>query len=552
MSSVTDARTRLQDNYELERSKNNESHERELQDEKQNYEQQLRSRNDEYNKRLVEIRGEAQSDVRKLKENLYDRYGKIRNNEALALSSEKEQLSRYKDELDRTTERKVDRVEKLAEARVARATDNEGNKVEEALAAQQKSHQREVSELQNELSEYRNSGRDVEREAAEARQRVVQESEGQTVDERNRIVDAYERTIRKLSQKQDELGEHYNQRLSEQSFAARENARTQVRAQKDEFTKIDHDRQKRIDLLEQHFDQEVKNERTRNDRTTNTLISQSSNEKEKALQNKDQTYQSFLKENKTRTDTERTALEQEVRTLKTTGDATKVSPFVVDKIHKNAEERYYQALKSETEVNAANLSAARARDADDRQALQTRYAEAFQNHARESQRGQDVEKRQFLSAYDDLQHLREDEKRDFQTRYSSTVERAENKRALESTVEQKRRRDELDEQRELLRGEKVRAEEELLLRNKSETREWASRYHELRRDFERQLGEIQDAHDIKVTEMRYDFDKKLRDSDRKSTRALDDRVKMYEHQIKQQELAFKEKERFLTEQYEES
>ena len=52
-------------------------------------------------------------------------------------------------------------------------------------------------------------------------------------------------------------------------------------------------------------------------------------------------------------------------------------------------------------------------------------------------------------------------------------------------------------------------------------------------------------------DLRIEYDKKLRDMDRTSKRTLDDRVRAYEFQIKQQELAFKERERFLSEHYEE-
>lgn len=551
MSSVSDATSRKQDAYEMERKKSNEAHEREMQDEKENYEKQLRSRNEEYNQRLLEIRKEAQGDVQKLKENLYDRYGKIRNNEALALKAEKDQLETYREELDRSTERKINRIEKMAGDRVERVENTRNDGIEAALTAQRKSHMQEVAALQNELAQYRNSDKDVERDRAAAIKQTVEEYEGKNIDERERIVNSYERQIDRLHQKQEELGDHYSRQLNDMTFAANESARRQVRAQKEEFSKMDHERQVQLKRVEEHFDQAVKDERRRNDRVTNTLIVQNSDEKEKAIQQKDVTYQQFIKDNKDKTDQERMALEAEVKTLKTTGDSTKVSPYVVEKIRKNSEERYYTQLKAESDVNKANLLAIRARDAEDRQALQDQYRESLNRHSKEARRSQDVEKRQFLMAYDDLQQLRTDEKQEVEARYSGSMERAQKKRALETTLEQKRHRDAMEEQREALHGEKIRTEDELNLKNKADHREWNARFNDLRRDYERKMADAKDAHDVKVSEMQYEFDKKLRDSDRRGSKALDDRVKMYEHLLKQQEIAYKEKERFLTEHYEE-
>ena len=65
------------------------------------------------------------------------------------------------------------------------------------------------------------------------------------------------------------------------------------------------------------------------------------------------------------------------------------------------------------------------------------------------------------------------------------------------------------------------------------------------------MTDERDLHEKAMASMKYENDKKLREQDRTSTRAMDDRVKAYEYQIKQQELAFKQREQFLTEHYQE-
>ena len=82
-------------------------------------------------------------------------------------------------------------------------------------------------------------------------------------------------------------------------------------------------------------------------------------------------------------------------------------------------------------------------------------------------------------------------------------------------------------------------------------RDWATKTNELKRDFDAKLAEERENHEAQMKLLRTEDDKKLRDQDRTAKRILDDKVHSYEYMIEQQELAFKEKERFLTEHYEE-
>ena len=84
---------------------------------------------------------------------------------------------------------------------------------------------------------------------------------------------------------------------------------------------------------------------------------------------------------------------------------------------------------------------------------------------------------------------------------------------------------------------------------KNKDREWFIKMNDLRRTYETKLSDDRDFHDKTMTELRLEYDKKLRDQGRVTGRALDDRVRAYEHQIKQLELSFKEKERSLSEHY---
>ncbi|MBS1958524.1 MAG: hypothetical protein JST80_03545 [Bdellovibrionales bacterium] len=551
MSSVSDATTRLQESYDLERKQSREANERREEERNEKYEDQLRAKKEEYNARLNRIRTDAQADVRKLKEEMYDKSGKSTNRAYQEQQETKNQLARYKEDLDRDADRKINRIERSARERAAKAESSEGDRVEQALAAQRHSHAREIADMKDEIARYRVDPRDIDAERAKAREESVTEYESNNIKERDRIVDAYEKSIDKMHQKQEEMDDHYSRRLVENSANANAKSERQLRNQKEEFTKIDRERQDQINRLEDHYDEEIRKEKSRNDRTTNTLITQNSTDKEKALQRQGETYDKYIKDTKNKTDFERTSLEADNRMLRTTSDPTRVSPYVVDKIEKKAEMRYYTQLQEANDVNQRNLDATRARDQADRQDLRDHYNESLSSKARDQQRSQDLEKRQFLGAYDDLQHLRESERQETKNRYDASMTRTLNKQALDDSLNQKRHKEELKTQRDTLHDDRMRSEDEINLKNKENTRSLTARINEQRRDYERKMAEERDLHDTRIQEMRFEYDKKLRDESRKANKNLEDRVKSYEHQIRQQELAFKEKERFLTEHYEE-
>jgi hypothetical protein len=551
MSSVSDATTRLQESFERERAQNREAHERDSREKSNDYEEQLRSKSQEYNRRLQEIRAEAQEDVRRLKDEVYDKNGRTKTRDAVELQEERRRLGDYRDELRRETESRIQKVEQAAEIRAQKSGRNEESRVGQALEDQKRSHLQEITALHDELTHYRHLERDIDSERQQVRQKEIDEYEGQHLQEKDRIISNYERQIEKLHSRQDERDEHFTRRMIETQMDGDRRSEKQLRDQKHEFTQVEKDRRRQLQQLEEHFDQQIRIEKGRNDRSTDTLITQSTQDKERAIEAKDQTYREYLKQNKAQHDLERQKQESELQTLKTTSDATKVSPYVAEKIRRGAEERYHQQLEVANRVNTDKLQAARLRDQQERSDLQEQYSLSLQEKTKNMQTGQDLEKRQFMTAYDDLQHSKIEERRDLENRHRGSVERLLSQKTTDETLSERRHQDQLSEQRVNFREEKLKTTAELETKNRDLERDWSARYRDMKRGMERQIAEAREQHETKMAEMRYEYDKKLRDTERLSHRALEDRVRAYEHQMKQQELAFKEKERFLTERYEE-
>ena len=120
-----------------------------------------------------------------------------------------------------------------------------------------------------------------------------------------------------------------------------------------------------------------------------------------------------------------------------------------------------------------------------------------------------------------------------------------------NTLQSARFKDELDQQKDAFHFGRMKLADETDFEKKSHEREWTMKMTEMRRDFDNKMADERDNHEKVIGQLRYDYEKRLADQGRNSTRAMDDRVRAYEHQMKEQELAFKQREQFLNERYQE-
>ena len=557
MSQVSDtngyqnAAQRLQDSFESERSESRANHERDLQKTKGQTETEILSAKKEYNERLESERASARDEVRRLKDELYGQKGKTSANEYRELNEERKRLSSYQDELRSENDRKIQKIEKSADSRAEKNQSQEGNQVERAVEAQKKSARQEVRALEEELSQYRTEGRDVSAEKAKAKQETIAENEGSQISERNRIIEGYERQIEKLKGHQGELQDHFDRRLNEAAFENSAKTRDQLVRQKSEFIEESRNAGQKQVFVENNYKTEIKNEQDRQAQAANNLIAKNSADLESAVAAKDQAYQSYLADHGKQDDYQLKTRDEKIKELETTSDPLKISPYAVKRINDAAEKRYYGQLNEANHVNTLNLNAVRDRDVADRQDLSKEYQAKFTGVTRGVQKELDVKDKLFLNSYDDLSHLHQSKEAALVQQKQEVVERLYQKQALELVDAQNQKKEALEEQRDALHYEKTSAVDDSDQARRLQEREWSLKTNDLRRNLETQMTEERDQHQKVVGELKLEFDKKLRDQDRVSKRSIDERVRSFEHQIKQQELSFREKERFLTEHYEE-
>ncbi len=533
---------RKQDSFESERTETRANSERDVKKTKE------QSENIE---RLETERKSARNEVKRLKQELYGQKGTTSSSEYKELSDERKRLSAFRDEIKAEADKRVSSVERNSEGRAVKSQSREATQVERAVEAQKKSARQEVRMLQEELAQYRSEGHDVDAERAHAKQQTIAEYENDQINERNRIIDSYERQIEHLKDHESELQDHYATRIQETGFENNAKTREQLKLQKAEFIQEAKNEALKRKLLEDTFKAEIKKEESRQESATDHLIAKNNSDLQNAVAAKDQTYKDYLASKNERVDYELKERDQRIQDLQTTDDPLKVSPYVVKRINDAAEKYYYEKLNAANHANKLNLNAVRERDQEDRRDLTNEYRTKFTGVTREIRKELDVKDRQFLNSYDDLSHLHQAKEGTLVEQKRDAINRLSQRQALEMVNAQKQKKEALEVQHDTLNYEKSAAMDDAEQSRRIQDREWAMKANDMRRNLQNQMAEERDQHEKVVGEMKLEFDKKLRDQDRNSKRAVDDRVRAYEHQIKQQELSFREKERFLTEHYEE-
>ena len=152
----------MQDSFDAERAQTRAQHERDLEKVKADAEREVKSAKKEYNERLVQNRTDAQGEVRKLKEDLYDSKGRKLSTDSRDFQKEKQSLDQYREEAQQEADRKVARAETAAQSKVYESGQSEDARVQAALDAQKRSSLAEVTALRDEMSHYADSGREVE------------------------------------------------------------------------------------------------------------------------------------------------------------------------------------------------------------------------------------------------------------------------------------------------------------------------------------------------------------------------------------------------------
>jgi hypothetical protein len=376
-------------------------------------------------------------------------------------------------------------------------------------------------------------------------------NESQVNRDKDYLAEDFKKQKSKLIEQNHHAEDRYQSSLHEKLAEADERNEEALRRQKSEFHQEHKEAGNETVLVQKNYENKLKGAELQNQRAAEVLATNHAHDKTQALEAQGATYQEFLHSTEVRNAYEAAQKEQELHTLKTSSDPLNLPPAAIQKIRDEAEVRNDRILKEEQKTSAENLGATRKRDIDERSAIKNDYDRKFTDSTRAKQKNSDVYSKQFEGSYVLLQEKARDDRQQLQASQKVNTEQLHAKHEQELQLQEQRSKEQMDSQRETQVHDAHSVRDESEMKEHLQDRTWAGKLNDTRRDYEKKITDAQATHETAMTDLKYEYDKKLRDQDRKSTRLMDERVKSYDYQIKQQEVAFKEKERFLTELYQE-
>ena len=281
-----------------------------------------------------------------------------------------------------------------------------------------------------------------------ARQQSIAENERSYSDDKKRIIDGYERELAALKTHQEGMAEQYDKQLSEAQFDSNHHAQDQIQNQKKEFSRIYHDGLIERKSLEDAYAKQLKDLNERHEQSSSRVIDQSMMDRDRAIANKDTTYQNYLAENSKKTNYDLKVRDDKIQELQTTDDPLKVSPFVVQKINDRAQMQNERQLTAAQAEYSMNLDAARTRDQEERRALADNYQTRVVTADRSARKEIDLQNRQVREAFTDMQENKSSTIQTLNDQKRDQLERAYQKHAVELAEAQKDKQEALVDQRD--------------------------------------------------------------------------------------------------------
>lgn len=553
MASVSDSNRAAEqaryEAFEAERARSRKNHQDEIQELKEDFEKTQTQSKSEQAERMQRLRDEAREDVRKLKEENYDRQGKQYANDSRDYSSQKEELERYRNELEKSYQQKNERLEEQSERRTSKTISQQEEKTAEALAAQKKSHLLEMKKLQEVIDQQSLDTRDIDAERAKARAQAIQDVELKAIRNQQNADSAYEIQLQKIKANSEDSAAQLRSKLIQKDYESAAKTQKQLMDQKSEFVTKDQQRVQHMNRLEDLYQQDLRAQQEKTRKADLNLNDLHEAQTRQALGEQQKVLHQYYQDDQARLSQQLKMKEDEVAHLKTTDHEKDVSPALIAKIRNQSTEKHFQEREAERKHHENQMIGLEQKDRAERMQMKDLYDKRVQENDKSLKKNYESERRQAMMALQDIQGGRSEEMIQLKNEHSENLKRTQMKNAVMLENERKKasfaatmERDESREQLAQMAVDAQRAQRE-------HDHEWQVKFNEQRRTYEKEMNRVQDENAIERSQAKLDFDLNIKAQERVLKRAADERIKSYEQQLRQQELSFKEKERFMTEQY---
>lgn len=540
----------LQEDHSAEKESISNRRAEERADLKDQYEKELHRGREELSKAVAYEKDQAREEVAKLQSQMYDKQGQRFAKDSRDLSQERQQLSKFRDDMKRDfAHQEIKDQQKKAELVDKMRTDF-SNEAKNALNEQKRGLDAEMGRLNREVQHHRAHEHRKNEEIANAREKTVRDTEGVWAWQNKQLQDNFEKeSVR--NRHANQLKEDFQERrLREVEDIGIDRMTEALNRQRKEFAEREGELHRENSRNLDNFNRTILDEKVRASRQQQQLQSKGENDRSGALQaqktnftrdleQKGDYYQSKIVEN-----------EQAIQKLRNPSSAKDVPQYARERIENDLRQGYEQKYATLNEGRKIERESILKDQVRERIKIKEDTERAMRNQTRNATKALDEEKSRMVGAYLDLQSLKEEERLRAEHSKAKQLTQLTSNHTRELESQSQHLRDAVEENRyvEELKSKKVVEDAELNQRQLA--RNFAMELNSARREMDKRLLEQRDGYESQIIEMKREAQAAVREAERKGKSVMEERIRTYEHQIKQMEQTQKERERFLTEHYE--
>lgn len=448
-------------------------------------------------------------------------------------------------------ERKARLSEDSNEERFAKLSQNSDEQARKSTARLNSSQEQANRILRSQIGELLENERSFHREKGEGRQQAIDEYDNEWRTRERVIADQFLSEIDSIKA-QGKESERYFNHLNNQTLREKDRYFAKIISQVNE----ENHREKKD--LEATYGKDRAQQETRilreREIARNTLDSQlqkASEDRDEALHNQAKAYQDTMQRQRSANQEEVRRLERSIAHAASSEDASVVSPAAEAAIRKTVRNQYEKTLNAESNRHRGAVDS-----------MQQEYVRRLDEAAREREISESgmrrqyltekkLEQDQFLAHIQNVEYTKEEAMR--HKDYESAKTTALTNRTYATILESQRR--EFNNTVQAIKDEAgfrmaaSRQEHQFELENAR--RDFLTKQNELIRTYDKRLMDQKRELETKIADLTSERQLAIRDAERKTKLALEEQKLSYEQRMAQAEQQSKERERYLTENFEE-
>jgi len=523
-----------------------EAQEQELRDRDEQIDQTTRTIRENSSDRVRKEREVARKDVEQARAQAYDRFGRTGSEDSGAKQKYEQAIVEVQNDFDH----RLKGVERAKEEQGKSIAEEANAKVEKAITEQRDAHAVETKDLREKvgtLNEWADSRKlEGNRKAEEFVKGYENEYRSRAINQQNAHEQEIGKMHRELAETEDNLSRGKNQALLAQSDRYGNLMRKQTQENQNTINNLQSNYQRDREQLETSAKMSLASQAKANEQKTEA----SQRHTEEMMKKQSEAFNQSQGQTKQANLSRINELENKLQVKETTDDPNEVSPRADAAIRRSVGGQYEKLFNEEKglhERRQAELKNQLKTETDDLR-NENRMKEMHLTNQNALQSHQDLSLyRQYL---DDAQHEKNETIRSNIISRDRQLELQTKLNAREAEG-QRRQYEELFETIKTESSDRMQGtKEDLGFKLKMSQREFALRYGEQGRAYERKLQEQKDQYELMLDNQKTDLDKTIKDLEHRNRTTIEQQDRASSQKMTQMEQQYKERERKLAESYE--